>query len=125
MTQLPSPDRLLSSPFPLPSSFYPSVYLPDFFSGEDLNTQCGGDLSKLANISVPDFLAKYPPRDPSFPAAESFAAALKEKHEKLGVIGFCWGAPGTLHLGSKSADPKWKADAVAFCHPSVTVDQDL
>lgn len=34
-------------------------------------------------------------------------------------------APGTLHLGSKNADPKWKPDAVAFAHPSLTQDSDL
>lgn len=76
-------------------------------------------------VSVPDFLAKYPPRDAPNKTVEAYAAELKTKHQKLAVLGFCWGAPPTLHLGSKDADPKWKPDAVAFAHPSVTQDSDL
>lgn len=81
------------------------VYLPDLFSGEDLWTQTGGDLAKLQKeVSVPDFLAKYPPRDAPNKTIEAYAAELKTKHEKLASLGFCWG--GLYRFAS---------DSIEFC----------
>ncbi|KAK0526870.1 hypothetical protein OC842_005045 [Tilletia horrida] len=99
------------------------VYVPDFFDGEDCWTQLAGaeigseEAQKRFNFV--EFLGKYSPRDTS--KIEAAAKAIKALHpgKKLGAVGFCWGAPGSMRLGSADVPADAQADAVAWAHPSL------
>ncbi|KAE8223860.1 hypothetical protein CF319_g3157 [Tilletia indica] len=102
------------------------VYIPDFFDGRDLYTQLDGHSpgspeAQAKGFKIQDFLAEFHPRDNSYPKIESAAKAIKALHsgKKLGVVGFCWGAPGTMRLGSDDVPADTQADAVAWAHPSL------
>jgi len=109
------------------------VYLPDFFDGEDCYKTLGGifpgtEEAAKKGFDMGAFLGKYYPRDLSFPKIDKAAKAIRELHagKKLGVIGFCWGAPGVMRLGSKDVPEDTRANAVSWAHPTLLeVPQDV
>ncbi|KAK0550800.1 hypothetical protein OC845_002466 [Tilletia horrida] len=107
------------------------VYVPDFFDKRDAFTQLNGlPMNAPENKDViPKFLAEFNPRaNRSFELARDAARAIKQAHpgKKLAVIGFCWGAPASMHLGSEDPPVDSRADAVGWAHPSlIEVPGDL
>ncbi|CAD6911156.1 unnamed protein product [Tilletia controversa] len=102
------------------------VYVPDFFDGGDLFKQLGGaspgsEEAKAKGFDMGEFLGKHHPRDAAYPMVDGAAKAIKALHpgKKLGVVGFCWGAPTTMRLGSDDVPADTQADAVAWAHPSL------
>lgn len=93
------------------------VVVPDQFNND------AAPLDALSNpnsgFSVPDFIGKHNPRDTSL--TEKVVKELKQKYKKIGTMGFCWGAPGSLAM----AHADGLADAVAFAHPSLTETSDF
>ncbi|CAO1629786.1 unnamed protein product [Parajaminaea phylloscopi] len=99
-----------------------AVYLPDYFNGEDFTAQ---GVLEGKEVDLGAFLGKYPPRDPAIKKSTEIAGELKKKHSKLGAVGFCWGAPSVLHLGSSNVAADSAADAIAFAHPSALEVKDF
>ncbi|CAD6570300.1 MAG: hypothetical protein CYPHOPRED_003879 [Cyphobasidiales sp. Tagirdzhanova-0007] len=86
-----------------------AVYLPDLFLPDD---HAPYDPEERAKWDQPAFMQRNPPTN--FTKLETVAYAVLQKHKKLGAMGYCWGAQGSLHLGSKSLQ---LASAVGFAHP--------
>ncbi|PWN43787.1 alpha/beta-hydrolase [Ceraceosorus guamensis] len=103
------------------------VYIPDFHNNEDFNKQrlASPDPANF-KPAVGDFLAKYHPRDAAWPSVREAVDEIRkvQKPKKVGAVGYCWGAPSILHLGSAAAGAS-KVDAVAFAHPSLTETSDF
>ncbi|PRP77771.1 hypothetical protein PROFUN_07713 [Planoprotostelium fungivorum] len=94
-----------------------TVYVPDFFDGDHVDFKYQTNDDEYLVKVVPEFMAKHPPRD-----MDQFVEAgrdIRSRHAKMVVFGICWGAPGTLYLGSGEL-----ADAVAVAHPSKTEATD-
>ncbi|PWN51633.1 hypothetical protein IE53DRAFT_385987 [Violaceomyces palustris] len=100
------------------------VYVPDFFDGEAAPADILGDEAKRAAWNLADFLSRHHPREAARPLVDHALSEIKgRKHAKVGTIGFCWGAPSVLYLGSDLAPIQ--ADAIAFAHPSVVEVSDF
>jgi len=89
------------------------VIIPDLFNGDAL---------KESQLNVPDpfktvfppWIAKHQP-DTKFELLEKVFSELREKEgiEKIGVIGFCYGAKMAIHFAHSN-----KINAVGAAHPS-------
>lgn len=123
-----------------------SVYIPDFFRGEDMiqlkkdnpGKEHGELLQYLLNTHKPRDWERLPPVVEAIRKAQPSA-------KKIGAMGFCWvrklhgreamaragadthitqGATSCLFLGSKKAGAA-QVDAVAFAHPSLIESTDF
>lgn len=94
------------------------VYIPDFFDGQDLQKQMESNPNFDRSKAVPALLEKFSPRDyQRFPSVVDEIRKVQPSAKKIGSIGFCWGALGSIKLGSKEAGSS-QVDAVAFAHPT-------
>ncbi|KAK0550801.1 hypothetical protein OC845_002467 [Tilletia horrida] len=99
------------------------VYVPDFFNKRDALVQLNGlpITAPEHKDFIPKFLAEFDPRaDRTFELARDAAKVIKEAHpgQKLAAIGFCWGGPAAMHLGSEDPPADARADAVGWAHPT-------
>ncbi|OTA98455.1 hypothetical protein M426DRAFT_325957 [Hypoxylon sp. CI-4A] len=100
-----------------------TVYLPDFYDGEVLDPSIfvpGADLSKF------DFegFAHRHRRELREPQIFAAAKTLRQKHKKLGAVGYCWGGWGVFRLAAKEHDPPL-VDAISAGHPSWLTHKDI
>ncbi|EPQ28366.1 uncharacterized protein PFL1_04193 [Pseudozyma flocculosa PF-1] len=104
------------------------VYVPDFFDGEAVPTEVMSDPKLREKFDIMAFLGKYHPREASWPKVEAVVEAIRSTQKgvkKVGAIGFCWGAPSCLYLGSTRAKKSAHVDAIGFAHPSVSETSDF
>ncbi|OLN86681.1 Protein AIM2-like protein 1 [Colletotrichum chlorophyti] len=99
-----------------------TVYLPDFFGGlvVPADVVCRGEFDK---IDLAGF-ARDNSRDIREPEIFAFAKALREKHEKVGAVGFCYGAWAVFRLGAKGHQPPL-VDCISAGHPSWLTKEDM
>eukprot|EP00026_Physarum_polycephalum_P012877 Phypoly_transcript_13222.p1 GENE.Phypoly_transcript_13222~~Phypoly_transcript_13222.p1 ORF type:complete len:251 (+),score=49.99 Phypoly_transcript_13222:304-1056(+) len=91
------------------------VFLPDFFEGKPAPAEILTNAEFRAKYDFTEFINANS-REKKWPTIQNFAKALKEKHSvsKLGAIGFCWGAMGTILLTGTDL-----VDGGAVAHPSL------
>ncbi|PWN37580.1 alpha/beta-hydrolase, partial [Meira miltonrushii] len=101
------------------------VYVPDFFDGQDLQKQSETTPNFDRSKAVPELIKNFPPRNyERFPPVVDEIRKAQPSAKKIGSIGFCWGAGGSVKLGSKEAGSS-QVDAVAFAHPSLIESTDF
>lgn len=99
-----------------------TVYVPDLFAGEVLPL----DLllaERYAEIDFAGFMARNS-RDIREPLIFACAKALRERHGKLGAVGFCYGGWGAFRLGAKEHQPPL-VDFITVGHPSLLTTADI
>ncbi|KAN0060988.1 hypothetical protein ACQY0O_006722 [Thecaphora frezii] len=103
------------------------VYVPDFFDGEAVDTAIMDDPERREKFDLMGFIGKHNPREASWPKVEAVLSAIRSTQKsvkKVGAIGFCWGGPSVLYLGSTRAKSE-RVDAIAFAHPSLVEVSDF
>ncbi|KAJ4229120.1 hypothetical protein NW759_003844 [Fusarium solani] len=99
-----------------------TAYVPDFFQGDSLPL----DLltaEKWGEMDMPGFLGRNS-REIREPQIFAFARALREKYDKLGAIGFCYGGWAVFRLGAGEHAPPL-VDCVTSAHPSLLKAEDI
>ena len=91
-----------------------TVYIPDFFNGS---------APKPEEIPAQDFLQFKADHDKhiTFPSILKVARELRQKYDRVGVIGYCFGGWSGFALGSsehKRADGRMLIDCLSVAHPS-------
>lgn len=99
-----------------------TAYVPDFFQGDSLPFELL-TAEKWSEMDMPGFLARNS-REIREPQIFSFARALREKYDKLGAIGFCYGGWAVFRLGAKEHVPSL-VDCVTSAHPSLLKAEDI
>lgn len=99
-----------------------TVYVPDFFGGETL------PLDSILNgrwheVDLPAFLKKNS-REIREPEIFDCAKALRQKHAKVGAVGFCYGGWAVFRLGAKEHQPPL-VDCITAGHPSLLTKEDI
>lgn len=100
-----------------------TVYVPDFFGGEIL------PFTPILNnafheIDIPGFL-KRNPREIREPEIFDCARALRQKHKKVGAVGYCYGGWAVLRLGAKEHHQTPLVDCISLGHPSLLIKKDI
>ena len=99
-----------------------TVYVPDFFGGETL--PFGPILDeKWDEIDLAGFVARNS-RDIREPEIFDCARALRQKHKKVGAVGFCYGGWAVFRLGAKEHQPPL-VDCITAGHPSLLTKKDI
>ncbi|KAM5343470.1 hypothetical protein ACJ41O_012007 [Fusarium nematophilum] len=99
-----------------------TAYVPDFFEGETLPL----DLllaERWGEVDLGGFLTRNS-REVREPQIFACARALRERHSKVGAIGFCYGGWAVFRLGAKEHDPPL-VDCVTAGHPSLLTTEDI
>ena len=99
-----------------------TVYAPDFFGGLVLPFDKIKE-NRFAELDLPTIMAKNSRqvREPEIFAA---ARALREKHAKVGAVGYCFGGWAVLRLAAKEHQPPL-VDAIVCAHPSLVTKEDI
>lgn len=99
-----------------------TVFVPDFFGGEALpfGPILGG---KWDEIDLPGFLEKNS-RELREPEIFDCARALRQKYNKVGAVGFCYGGWAVFRLGAKEHQPPL-VDCITAGHPSLLTKNDI
>ncbi|KAI1099124.1 dienelactone hydrolase family protein [Jackrogersella minutella] len=99
-----------------------TVYLPDFFAGEvvDMVPLIAGDFS---NFDIKAFSERHS-RAAIEPEIFAAARTLRQKHKKVGAIGYCFGGWAVFRLGAKEHNPPL-VDAISTGHPSLLTKNDI
>ncbi|KAL3464826.1 Alpha/Beta hydrolase protein [Aspergillus heterothallicus] len=101
-----------------------TVYVPDFFGGESLPFE---PLIKgrFDEVDLPTFRAKNA-REIREPEIFACARALRENHDVVLAVGFCYGGWAVLRLGAEGSDSERPlVDAIAAAHPSLLTKDDI
>src|SRR5262249_54608411 len=99
-----------------------TVYLPDFFGGETL--PFGPIINGHWNeVDVPGFVKKNS-REIREPEIFDCARTLRQKHKKVGVVGFCYGGWAVFRLGAKEHQPPL-VNCITVGHPSLVTKKDI
>lgn len=99
-----------------------TVYLPDFFGGWVVPFEpiLAGRFHEV-DLSV---FQRDSGRDAREPEIFNAARALREKHNKVAAIGFCYGGWAVFRLGAKEHDPPL-VDCISAGHPSMLTKEDI
>ena len=63
-------------------------------------------------------------KETRWPEIKAAAEAIRVKHERVGVIGTCWGGWASFQLGSKAHSPRL-VDCVSTAHPTWLTNEDM
>lgn len=99
-----------------------TAYVPDVFGGEVLPV----DLvfaERWAELDLAGFMARNS-RDIREPHIFACAKALRERHGKLGAVGFCYGGWAVFRLGAREHQPPL-VDCITAGHPSLLTSVDI
>jgi dienelactone hydrolase len=99
-----------------------TVYVPDFFHGEVLSVDAINN-GRWGEVDLPGFMSRNS-REIREPEMFAFAKTLKERHEKVGAIGFCYGGWAAFRLGAKEHQPPL-VDCFSAGHPSLLTKKDI
>ena len=99
-----------------------TVYVPDFFGGEALPFE---PISKerWGEIDLQGFMKKNT-RDIREPEIFDCARAMRQKHKKVGAVGFCYGGWAVARLAAKEHQPPL-VDCVTAGHPTFLTKKDM
>jgi dienelactone hydrolase len=101
-----------------------TVYMPDFFGGEELERTALLE-GRWGDIDMVGF-QKRNSREVREPEIFAAAKELREKYEKLGTVGYCFGGWAVLRLGAKEhGKEKPFVDCVVCAHPSWVTKEDI
>ncbi|KAF2845023.1 alpha/beta-hydrolase [Plenodomus tracheiphilus IPT5] len=114
--------RLLADHFAKEANL--TVYLPDFFNGEILDTAALLE-SRWQDVDMAGFTARNsrPIREPEIFA--SVAALRSQGYSKIGAVGYCYGGWGVLRLASSIDGAPPLVDAAVVAHPSWLTNEDF
>ncbi|KAF7555160.1 hypothetical protein G7Z17_g2387 [Cylindrodendrum hubeiense] len=99
-----------------------TAYVPDFFAGEVLPFDLLA-AEKWAEIDLAGFMARNS-RDIREPQIFACAKALRERHGKLGAVGYCYGGWAVFRLGAREHQPPL-VDCITVGHPSLLTSADI
>ncbi|CAM1511776.1 Fc.00g092890.m01.CDS01 [Cosmosporella sp. VM-42] len=99
-----------------------TVYLPDFFEGESLSLESLKE-ERWWEVDLEGFMSRHG-RDVGEPLIFDCARVLREKHTKVGAVGFCYGGWAVFRLGSSEHDPPL-VDCITAGHPSLLKMEDI
>ncbi|CAI7654216.1 unnamed protein product [Penicillium pancosmium] len=100
-----------------------TVYVPDFFGGEVLPSEIlSKGPSEWGPLDLPAFIARNT-KDIREPEIIAFAKALREQHQSIGAIGFCFGGWAVFRLGAKSHNNL--VDCISTAHPSWLTESEI
>ncbi|KAJ9138352.1 Dienelactone hydrolase family protein [Pleurostoma richardsiae] len=99
-----------------------TVYVPDFFKGDSLPVDLLVN-EKWAELDIPGFLGRNG-RQVREPLIFDVVRALRQKHAKVGAIGFCYGGWAVFRLGSASHKQPL-VDFITAAHPSLLTKEDI
>jgi dienelactone hydrolase len=116
-----------------------TVFIPDFFGGERLDEAAIKE-GRWGDIDMPGFM-KRNAREVREPEIFACARELREKYQKLGTVGYCFGGWAVMvcmvcsesicavlmqeqRLGAKEHDPPL-VDCVICAHPSWITKEDI
>ncbi|KAF2730343.1 endo-1,3-1,4-beta-D-glucanase [Polyplosphaeria fusca] len=99
-----------------------TIYMPDFFGGEVVDPA----ILKAGPPFAFDLEAwhKRNWKDVRWPEISACAAALREKHARVGVIGYCYGGWSSFQLGSSAHTPRL-VDAISAAHPTWLTKEEI
>ncbi|KAF2238446.1 dienelactone hydrolase family protein [Viridothelium virens] len=99
-----------------------TVYVPDFFGGETLPFEPILN-DRWNEVDVPSFIKKNT-REMREPEIFACARALRQKHGKVGAVGFCYGGWAVFRLGAKEHQPPL-VDCITAGHPTWLTKKDI
>ncbi|TIB71326.1 hypothetical protein E3Q23_02480 [Wallemia mellicola] len=92
------------------------VVLPDFFRGKPFPLEKFPPSNDKDKKELGDFFATIASPSARIPELLNLSNELRQKHSKLGLVGYCWGA--AIALNASTQDIKL-FDAVAVLHPAM------
>ncbi|GLB08706.1 hypothetical protein AtubIFM57258_004610 [Aspergillus tubingensis] len=99
------------------------VYVPDFFGGDSLPS--GPILSgKWNELDVDGFMSRNTRQIREFEILEC-AKALREQHQKVAAVGFCYGGWAVFRLGAKDHADVPLVDCIVAGHPTFLTKEDI
>lgn len=101
-----------------------TVYVPDFFGGDDIPWQplINDNFAALAD-ELPAFLERNS-REVREPELFECARVLRQTYKKVGAAGFCYGGWACFRLGAKEHQPPL-VDCIVVGHPSLLTKEDI
>ncbi|KAF3064290.1 Protein AIM2 [Daldinia childiae] len=100
-----------------------TVYLPDFFGGEVVEPTPAVLSGDFSGFDFGGFMVRNS-REAREPEIFAVAKALRQKHKKIGAIGYCFGGWGVFRLGAKEHSPPL-VDCISTGHPSLLTKKDI
>ncbi|KAI9689362.1 MAG: hypothetical protein M1822_010013 [Bathelium mastoideum] len=99
-----------------------TVYVPDFFGGEVLPFETVAN-ERWHELDLPGFMKKNS-RASREPEIFDCARAMRQKHKRVGAVGFCYGGWAVCRLGAKEHQPPL-VDCITAGHPSLLTKEDI
>ncbi|KAL3440785.1 Alpha/Beta hydrolase protein [Aspergillus insuetus] len=91
-----------------------TVYVPDFFGGEELPLDILQEPSRWHELDLPAFISRHSKKIRE-PDIIECAKALRSTHQRTAAVGFCYGGWGVFRLGERG---KNLVDCISTAHPS-------
>jgi dienelactone hydrolase len=82
-----------------------TVYMPDFFGGQVIDPSIIANPNRWNEFDLEGW-HKRNAKDVRWPEIVRVAKALKERYQKVGVIGYCYGGWSLFRLGSREFEPR-------------------
>ncbi|KAL9011502.1 MAG: hypothetical protein Q9173_003665 [Seirophora scorigena] len=100
-----------------------TVYLPDFFEGEEVDVDTMENEEKRAKFDFQGFMRRNG-KEARGPEVLEAARIVKQElgHTKVGAIGYCWGGWAAFQLGAKG---KNLVDCISVAHPSFLAKEEI
>ncbi|KAK3197079.1 hypothetical protein GRF29_1536g547565 [Pseudopithomyces chartarum] len=99
-----------------------TVYLPDFFGGEVLNPSIIADKNRWDEFDLEGWSERNA-KETRWPELKAVAQILREKYEKVGVIGYCYGGWSLFRLGSRAENGL--VDCISTAHPTLLTKEEI
>lgn len=100
-----------------------TVYMPDFFGGQVISPEILRDFKRWGEFDLQKW-HKDNDKDVRWPELLSSAQALRKKHKRIGVIGYCYGGWSSFRLGSRAHNPRL-VDCISAAQPTWLTKEEM
>ncbi|KAJ5779262.1 Alpha/Beta hydrolase protein [Penicillium paradoxum] len=98
-----------------------TVYVPDFFGGEELPLDILEDQSQWHKLDLPEFMGRNSKKIRE-PEIVKCAQSLRSRYRRTGAVGFCFGGWAVFRLGAKDRD---LVDCISVAHPTLLEKSEI
>ncbi|KAJ4301065.1 hypothetical protein N0V90_003155 [Kalmusia sp. IMI 367209] len=100
-----------------------AVYMPDFFGGEVIDPQIIANHNRWNEFNLEGW-HKRNAKEARWDEIVQVAKALKERYERVGVIGYCYGGWSLFRLGGIEFEPRL-VDCISTAHPTWLTKEEI
>ncbi|KAL2783212.1 Alpha/Beta hydrolase protein [Aspergillus keveii] len=98
-----------------------TVYVPDFFGGEELPLDILHEPTRWHELNLPAFILRQS-KEIRAPEIVECAKILRSTHQRTAAVGFCYGGWGVFRLGERGQN---LVDCISTAHPSFLEETEI